>query len=80
MLQCMDMKNWADGLRPGNYEKRISKNLANLEDCIKMIKLFEKVCYINFFFFCFECQKMKHYCSNKLSKNENHIYSIIQLI
>ncbi|KAL4002648.1 JAB1/Mov34/MPN/PAD-1 ubiquitin protease family protein [Acanthocheilonema viteae] len=42
MLQSLHMKNWAEGLRLNSFESVIENNLANMQEMVKMIKLYNK--------------------------------------
>lgn len=43
MLQSVHMKNWAEGLRLSSFDSVIKSNLANIQEMVKMIKLYNKV-------------------------------------
>ncbi|VDO36950.1 unnamed protein product, partial [Onchocerca flexuosa] len=42
MLQSLQMKNWAEGLRLNNFEATTINNLRNMQEMVKMIKLYKK--------------------------------------
>uniref|UniRef100_A0A8R1U1I4 26S proteasome regulatory subunit RPN11 n=1 Tax=Onchocerca volvulus TaxID=6282 RepID=A0A8R1U1I4_ONCVO len=42
MLQSLQMKNWAEGLRLNNFEVTTKNNLTNMQELVKMIKLYKK--------------------------------------
>lgn len=43
MLQSLQVKNWADGLRLGNFRDAAKNNLAYMQEMVKTIKLYNKV-------------------------------------
>lgn len=43
MLQSVHMKNWAEGLRLNSFESAAKNNLANMQEMVKMINLYNKV-------------------------------------
>ncbi|VDK73412.1 unnamed protein product [Litomosoides sigmodontis] len=42
MLQCVHMKNWAEGLRLNSFDSVTKSNLTNIQEMVKMIKLYNK--------------------------------------
>ncbi|KAK6102509.1 JAB1/Mov34/MPN/PAD-1 ubiquitin protease family protein [Brugia pahangi] len=42
MLESLHMKNWAEGLQLNSFESTAQNNLANMEQMVKLIKLYNK--------------------------------------